>query len=113
MRHQALSSAGRAMVIGVVALAAAPLLGQTRAADGHPDLQGVWNFATLTPLERPGQFAGKAVLTDEEAATYEKEALERNDADRRPPGSEADVALAYNNAWYDRGSKIVGTRRTS
>jgi hypothetical protein len=102
--------------MGVVCLAAAPLLGQPRTprtADGQPDLQGVWNYATLTPLERPGQLAAKEVLTDEEAATYEKEALARNDADRRPSESGADVALAYNNAWYDRGTRIVGTKRTS
>ena len=28
-----------------------------RAADGHPDLQGVWTNATLTPMERPASFA--------------------------------------------------------
>jgi hypothetical protein len=116
MRHRSLSSLGRAAVIGVVCLASAPLLGQPRASrtpDGQPDLQGVWNFATLTPLERPDQLAGKAVLTDEEAVIYEKEALERTDADRRPAEGNADVALAYNNAWYDRGTRIIGTRRTS
>jgi hypothetical protein len=93
---------------------AAPLGGQSRASARPPDLDGVWNFATLTPLERPGQYAGKPVLTDEEAATFERETLDRNNADTRPPaGSDADVALAYNNAWYDRGSKVVGTHRTS
>jgi hypothetical protein len=116
MRHRYFSSVCRAAVMGVVCLAAAPLLGQPRTprtADSQPDLQGVWNYATLTPLERPGQLAAKEVLTDEEAATYEKEALARNDADRRPSESGADVALAYNNAWYDRGTRIVGTKRTS
>jgi hypothetical protein len=116
LMHRPLSSAGCAAMIGVICLATAPLLGQPRTSrtpDGQPDLQGVWNFATLTPLERPGQLGGKAVLTGEEAATYEKEALERTNADRRPSESDADVALAYNNAWYDRGTKIVGTRRTS
>ena len=115
MRHQLWSCVGCAVVLGVATLASAPLAGQSSSAKRRPsDLEGIWNFATLTPLERPGQFAGKAVLSDEEAATFEKEALDRNDADRRPPaGSDADVALAYNNAWYDRGSKIVGTRRTS
>ena len=101
-------------MLGVVALAAVPLLAQSQKGDRRPDLDGVWNYATLTPLERPGQYADKPVLTDEEAEVFEREALQRNDADRRPPaGSDADVALAYNNAWYDRGSKVVGTRRTS
>jgi hypothetical protein len=113
MRHRSLSSASRAVVVGVTCLLAAPLMGQTRTPDGQPDLQGVWNFATLTPLERPAQFAGKDVLTDQEAAAFEQQALERNDADRRPASSDADVAIAYNNAWYDRGTRIVGTKRTS
>jgi hypothetical protein len=116
MRHRSLSPAslaGRLVMMGVVCLTVAPLVGQSRTPEGQPDLQGVWSFATLTPLERPGQLAGKSVLTDEEAATYEKETLDRTNADRRPAGTDADVALAYNNAWYDRGTKIVGTKRTS
>lgn len=43
-----------------------------RTPDGHPDLQGTWTTSTLTPLERHAEFAGKATLTDEEAAAYEK-----------------------------------------
>src|ERR1700683_2791939 len=43
-----------------------------RTADGHPDLQGVWNNATITPIERPAAFAGKPTLTDEEAKDFEK-----------------------------------------
>ena len=43
-----------------------------RTADGHPDLQGVWTNATLTPMERPAAFAGKATATDDEAAKWEK-----------------------------------------
>jgi len=39
-----------------------------RLADGHPDLQGEWSFATVTPLERPKQYAGKTHLTDAELA---------------------------------------------
>ena len=35
---------------------------------GHPDLQGVWDYWTFTPLERPKEFADKPVLTDAEAA---------------------------------------------
>jgi hypothetical protein len=76
-------------------------------------LQGVWNFSSLTPLERPAQFADKPVLTDAEAAEFERQTLERINADRRRDTAEADVAQAYNNAWYDRGTKIVGTKRSS
>ena len=41
-----------------------------RTAWGDPDLQGVWDYWTFTPLERPKEFAGKATLTAEEAAKY-------------------------------------------
>ncbi len=40
---------------------------------GDPDLQGVWNFGTLTPLERPANWAGKSELTEEEAKKFEAE----------------------------------------
>lgn len=84
-----------------------------RTPDGHPDLQGIWSNATITPLERPAEFAGKAVLTDQEAAEFAQENLERNNADRRDGGAAADVGRAYNNFWYDRGTQTVKTRRSS
>src|SRR5204863_2494527 len=37
-----------------------------RTKDGHPDLQGVWNFASDVPLQRPAKFVDKKVLTKEE-----------------------------------------------
>ena len=49
----------------------------------------------------------------EEAAAYEKKVVERNNVDHRGTNTEADVASAYNQFWYDRGTKAVGTRRTS
>ena len=110
------SLASRHVVMFAAAAAvAAPLSAQSppRARDGHPDLQGTWNFSSLTPLERPAQFADKPVLTDAEAAAFERETLERTNADRRRDTADADVAQAYNNAWYDRGTKVVGTKRSS
>jgi hypothetical protein len=68
---------------------------------GEPDLQGVWSYASLTPLERPDRHAGKDVLDDEEVAELDKEA--RTGADRRDGTPEADLARAYNAFWYDRG----------
>ena len=57
--------------LAVLCLAAAPALSDggdiPRTASGHPDLSGVYNVATLTPLQRPDQFEGKATLTDSEA----------------------------------------------
>jgi hypothetical protein len=86
-----------------------------RTPDGQPDLQGIWSNATITPLERPDDLAGKPVLTEKEAAQYEKDVVRRTNVDRREGilGTEADVARAYNQFWYDRGTKTVGTRRTS
>src|SRR5688572_29027937 len=52
-----------------------------RTADGHPDLQGVWDFRTITPLERPAEFANKEFLTPEEAAAYERRIVEGRNAD--------------------------------
>jgi len=37
-----------------------------RTPDGHPDLQGVWENNTITPVERPDVFGDKEFLTDED-----------------------------------------------
>jgi hypothetical protein len=95
-----------------------------RTPDGKPDLQGLWDFRTVTPLERPAEFADKAVLTAAEAAEYERRVVEGRNADLNRDkttsrgvinGTEttADVALAYNDFWWDRGTKVVESRRTS
>jgi hypothetical protein len=84
-----------------------------RTPDGHPDLQGLWSYATLTPLERPAEFAGKEYLSEQEAAEYEKRTLRENNRDRRDGSAEADVTRAYNDFWWDRGTRVVSTRRTS
>lgn len=87
-----------------------------RTPEGHPDLQGIWTNTTLTPLERSTDFAGKTVLTEEGAAAYEKQTLDRINFDRRDGGPEADVSRAFNNLFMDRGTQfatINGTNRTS
>jgi hypothetical protein len=84
-----------------------------RTSWGEPDLTGIWDFATITPLERPNELAGKEVLTEAEAAEFERQTLQRRDQDRRDGGAEADVGRAYNQFWWDYGTKMTGTRRTS
>ncbi len=92
-----------------------------RTAWDHPDLQGVWDFRTITPMERPVELAGKEVLSEEEAAAYEAEVNRRQNRDlidpakggaSYPPESEGGV-VPYNEFWYDRGSALVAGRRTS
>jgi hypothetical protein len=84
-----------------------------RTADGQPDIQGVWSNATITPIERPAELAAKQYFTEQEGIAYEKDIRERNNMDRRDGGAEADVGRAYNDFWWDRGTHIVSTRRTS
>src|SRR5271169_1260425 len=85
MDRRWLASIGAAGVAtAIVAAAAVPVLGQAgtgatekpptakssgvpRTSDGHPDLTGVWDFATVTPMERPQELAGKALLSEKEA----------------------------------------------
>ena len=81
-----------------------------RTADGKPDLQGVWNFSTATPLERPSELGGKRVLTDEEAFEFADREAAKADHDKNPP---ADIVGNYNEFWYDGNKKVVGTKRTS
>lgn len=89
------------------------LFASVAIAQGQPDLQGVWSNATITPLERPKDLAGQATFTAEEAAAYEKQVLDRNNVDRRSKNAEADVTLGYNDFWWDRGTKVISSRRTS
>lgn len=80
-----------------------------RTQDGQPDLQGVWNFATITPLERPANLGDKQVLTDEEVAALEEQAAAGR-VDRPPrPGDTG----TYNQFWFDRGTKVIETKRSS
>ena len=128
MTHRA-RAAAIALVAGVALM---PMFAAAQATDatgprtpwGHPDLQGTWDYRTLTPLERPVELGDKAFLTEEEAATLEQETLARNElllnrapettsasdqVDRRADGTPG----FYNNFWLDRGTTPIATRRTS
>ena len=80
-RWAANSAAAGLMICGIVA---GPALGQEtwvpdRTSGGKPDLQGVWDFRTLTPLQRPNRHGDRAVLSEEEAAAIEARSKERNE----------------------------------
>jgi hypothetical protein len=112
-----------ACAFAVAAMTSATLVAQSRAVEtrtspktpwGDPDLQGVWSIATITPFERPATLGTKQVLTEQEAAELEQSNLLNNNQDRRDgAGTDADVARAYNDFWWDRGTKVVSTRQTS
>ena len=93
------------------AAAAAQDEGLARTPWGAPDLQGVWDFRTLTPFERPADLEDKAVYTAEEVAEFEAQRLAELAAldDAEP----ADVVGNYNQFWFDRGTTVVETNRTS
>ena len=79
---------------------------------GEPDLQGTFSNRTITPFERPANVNGREFFTPEEVAAMEKAATERNSDDGRKVGTRADVERAYNDFWWDRGTKVT-TLRTS
>src|ERR1700756_3281107 len=57
-----------------------------RLADGHPDLQGVWDYRTITPMQRPVELGTKAFfVSEEEAAVWEKNENNRLDRDKFDP----------------------------
>jgi hypothetical protein len=128
-----------ALVIAVAFLAPGNVAGQTESAtkaaaaktaasakpwtpprtpDGQPDLQGVWDYRTITPLERPKELGTKAFFTEEEAAKYEKTENQRQNRDLIDPEQGGlfypkGGVVPYNEFWYDRGNKVAGTKRTS
>jgi hypothetical protein len=76
---------------------------------GHPDLQGTWDYRTITPLERPRELAGREFYTEEEAAKLEGR------AGRRMEGPPESVQPGLTHAQYmtDPGRRLADGRRTS
>ncbi|RPH58226.1 MAG: hypothetical protein EHM89_12735 [Acidobacteria bacterium] len=135
MTHQFLDAVCQwAVVTVIVSLSSVPVAAQTtpsasrsspttrwsppRTADNQPDLQGVWDFGTLTPLERPAALGDKQVFSDEEAAAFQKEEDRRQNRDlidpakgglNYPPGG----VVPYNEFWYERGNTVTASKRTS
>ena len=81
---------------------------------GDPDLQGIYNYGTSTPLQRPEEVGDKEVLSDEEAEVLQAEIARRLDRDRRDGGAEADVGRSYNDIWMDPARmRLTEDKRTS
>ena len=104
MTHRTIAATG-----AVAAILTATGIGQSpaRTSWGDPDLQGVFTFATITPLQRPddvGEF-----LTAEEARSFEETTASRRVDRPPPPGSVG----SYNRVWVDYGTRVVDTNRAS
>ncbi len=130
MRTRWFAATGASVVTAaLVMLTGPPAAGQARPAYevprtpwGHPDFQGVWNIATLTPVERPDNVGGRLELTEDEARDIEEQERRRvlaraqpSDPNRDAPAVGAPVG-GYNNFWIDRGDSafmINGKYRTS
>ena len=108
-----------AMAVAMSTSAGAQSSDIPRGADGRPDLQGVWDFRTLTPLERPADQADQALLSSEEVAEIESNARQRAiDADRPTEVRTEPLPVGgnvggYNNYWFDRGAGVVDDGRTA
>jgi hypothetical protein len=77
---------------------------------GDPDLQGVWDYKTITPLERPANFGDRQFLTDEEVTRLEANAAKRLDT---PPDETVPANLVHAPYMTDPGRKVDEDRRTS
>jgi hypothetical protein len=94
-----------------------------RTPDGKPNLEGIFSFSTITPLQRPDALAGKDTLTEEEAAAFEASENTRLNRDLYDPEKGQPSAgyapraeggvLSYNEFWYERGSRLTKDKRTS
>ncbi len=134
MNHRALAStAALAAVVAVLLLAQAPLVGQVpspttkaptagkvwtppRLPDGKPDLQGIWNNATLTPLERPKGLGTKEFYTDQEFAELARRVRQGDVGDEADLGAAAEQTLRYDLSLYGfdiTKARFASNKRTS
>ena len=75
---------------------------------GAPDLQGVWDFRSLTPMERPEELADTETFTAEQAAEFAEETIRSRSRDN----DTSDRVVPYNDFWFDEGTSVT-TERTS
>jgi hypothetical protein len=79
---------------------------------GHPDIQGVWNFSSDVPMERPEQFGSRQFLTSEELAATRARPLRigRSDSVRRTTSG---IEAFYNDTIWMENVRKEGDIRTS
>ena len=110
MNHRRLATFAAVALVAALPLAAAaqsPNDPETpRTAWGAPDLGGVWDFRTTTPLERPEELAGRVELTAEEASSRTQQASEQL-VDREPPPGDPG---GYNVFWVDTPAELLDRR---
>lgn len=83
-----------------------------RLTDGRPNLQGIWTNKSVTPFQRPTELGNKEFFTVEEAEAFMNQALARSNKDNRTEDVR-DVLNAYNDFWWDSGTKVLPNMRTS
>ena len=103
------------LVVLMGVFAAPSLLAQTevipRLTNGLPDMQGTWDFRTITPFQRPTALGEQdEFLTVEEFAEFEAAEVVRRDRDNF---TDTTTTGDYNQFWYDRGEELLDDRRTS
>ena len=91
-----------------------------RTSWGVPDLTGTWDFATITPFNRPERFEGREYLTEEEYNGWNEGARRSREQRERAPSrpapekpTQGDVDVGYNQVFIDSGKHLSPGRRTS
>src|SRR5262245_14819202 len=100
-----------APAIAALCLGSTFVLGQRPIRDPRAALEGLWNSATVTPLERPTTLQDRAFFTEAEAAAFERDAIARNE--EPPPDAPRTGTGTYNTFYREFGTRTVRTRRTS
>jgi hypothetical protein len=103
------------LVAIVAALSVAPAFvsSQDATPGGRPDLEGIWNSATATPLERPEELRKTAFFTPEAAAEWERQVARRNEEPSPEAAAKSRGTGTYNTFFREFGTRTVKTLRTS
>ena len=102
------------LCVAAVLAAAPPIVsGQRASRDPQPTLEGIWNSATATPLERPRELKDKPFFTPKEAAQWEREVAKRNEEPPPGPAAKRTGTGTYNTVYREFGTRTVKTLRTA